>query len=66
MLGTRGDAVATPSCTRCHMDGGSTGTLQRSGRRLQRGPGREHIVDEQDPATNRTRTACEAGSGQPR
>lgn len=66
MLGTCRDAVATPSCTRCHMDGGSTGTLQRSGRRRQRGPGREHIVDEQYPATRRTRTACEARPGQPR
>ena len=66
MLGTCGDAVATPSCTRCHMDGGGTGTLQRSGRRRQRGPGREHIVDEQYPATNRTRSAYEARPGQPR
>ena len=66
MLGNCGNEVATPSCTRCHMDGGCTDTLQRSGRRPQGGPGREHVVHEQHPAARCTRSTVEAGTGQPR
>ena len=60
MLGTSGDAVTTPSSTRCHMDGLCPRTHQRSRCRSQRGAGGDHVVHEQDPASASARAAFKA------
>jgi len=60
MLGIGTDAVATPSSTRCHMDGRCTGIGQRSRRGPQRGTGGDHVVHQQNPASRRAGAAPEA------
>ncbi len=60
MLGSSGDAVTTPSSTRCHMDGLCPRTHQRSRCRSQRGAGGDHVVHEQDPASAGARAAFKA------
>ncbi len=66
MLGNRREAVATPSSTRCHMDGRSTGIHQRSRCRPQRGPRGDHVIHEQDATLRRAGAAHETRTGQPR
>ena len=65
MLGNGGDAVATPSSTRCHMDGHCTGIHQRSRCRPQRGSGGDDVVDEQDPTSASGSAAFETRTCQP-
>ena len=60
MLGNSGDAVTTPSSTRCHMDGLCPRTHQRSRCRSQRGARGDHVVHEQDPASASARAAFKA------
>ena len=57
MLGSSGDAVTTPSSTRCHMDGLCPRTHQRSRCRSQRGARGDHVVHEEDPASASARAA---------